>query len=59
VFDRFYTGDGSRTRGSGSGLGLAIARSVAVRHQGTLAVVPDDGGAHFRFVMPVDGDARS
>ena len=36
VFDRFFTADGARRRGSGSGLGLAIARSVAVRHGGTL-----------------------
>jgi signal transduction histidine kinase len=56
VFDRFFTADGARRRGSGSGLGLAIARSVAVRHAGTLELVDDDGsGAHFRLTLPTTG----
>jgi signal transduction histidine kinase len=56
VFDRFFTADGARRRGSGSGLGLAIARSVAVRHAGTLELVGDDGsGAHFRLTLPTTG----
>jgi signal transduction histidine kinase len=56
VFDRFFTVDGARRRGSGSGLGLAIARSVAVRHAGTLELVDDDGpGARFRLTLPTTG----
>ena len=56
VFDRFFTADGARRRGSGSGLGLAIARSVAVRHAGTLELVGDDGaGGHFRLTLPATG----
>ena len=56
VFDRFFTADGARRRGSGSGLGLAIARSVAVRHAGTLDLVGSNGtGAHFRLTLPTTG----
>jgi signal transduction histidine kinase len=56
VFDRFFTADGARRRGSGSGLGLSIARSVAVRHAGTLELVADEGcGAHFRLTLPTTG----
>ncbi len=55
VFDRFYTVDVARARdgdrGSGSGLGLAIARSVALRHGGTLDLV-GERGAHFQVVLP-------
>jgi signal transduction histidine kinase len=42
-------------RASGSGLGLAIARSVAVRHGGSLDLVGDGPGAHFRLTLPVSG----
>jgi len=55
VFDRFFTADGARSRGTGSGLGLAIARSVAVRHGGSLDLVGDGPGAHFRLTLPVSG----
>ncbi len=40
VFDRFFRGDGSRSRAdgtAGTGLGLAIARTVARRHGGDLS----------------------
>jgi signal transduction histidine kinase len=39
VFDRFFRGDRSRTRGSGgSGLGLAIARALVKAHGGDITV---------------------
>jgi signal transduction histidine kinase len=57
VFDRFTTIDSARQRSTGSGLGLAIARTIAVRHGGTLEAIDSDGagGAHFVFLLPVVG----
>ncbi|PAP77627.1 sensor histidine kinase [Rubrivirga marina] len=59
VFERYYRGEGPRTRGTGTGLGLAIARAVAEAHGGTLAVesVPGEG-ATFRLSLPIS-PARS
>jgi two-component system OmpR family sensor kinase len=36
LFDRFYRGDGARTRGEGVGLGLAICHWVVTAHGGTI-----------------------
>ncbi|GIH75249.1 ATP-binding protein [Planobispora longispora] len=53
VFDRFTRLDEARDRDAGgSGLGLAIARDIAVRHGGTLAVVPGPPGACLRARFP-------
>ena len=53
VFERYYRGDGPRTRGSGTGLGLAIARAIAEAHSGALAVESAVGeGATFRLTLP-------
>ncbi|MEL6616964.1 MAG: HAMP domain-containing sensor histidine kinase, partial [Bacteroidota bacterium] len=39
IFDRYYRGEGARTRGErGTGLGLAIARATARAHGGDLTV---------------------
>ncbi|MCW2813980.1 MAG: ATP-binding region, ATPase domain protein [Nocardioides sp.] len=53
IFDRFYRGDRSRTRGTGSGLGLPIARSLARRLGGDVTVVDAaEPGARFRVTLP-------
>jgi two-component system osmolarity sensor histidine kinase EnvZ len=61
VFSAFRRGEASRSRETGgSGLGLAIARSVVVRHGGTIAI--DDapgGGARVTVALPVSDFPRA
>ncbi len=38
LFDRFYRADKARTAGEGFGIGLSIAKAIAERHRGQLAV---------------------
>jgi two-component system OmpR family sensor kinase len=54
VFDRFYRGDGSRSRRQGgSGLGLAIAAAVAERHGGSISLKTGvDEGCAFTLRLP-------
>ncbi|MFJ3706334.1 MULTISPECIES: HAMP domain-containing sensor histidine kinase [unclassified Streptomyces] len=53
VFERFVRLDDARSRDrGGTGLGLPIARELAHRHRGTLALVPSDLGACFRLRLP-------
>jgi signal transduction histidine kinase len=64
VFDRFYTGDATRSPGTGSGLGLAIARAIVERHRGCVRLLDGDdgaagdGGAHFTVRLPHPGAAH-
>ena len=55
IFDKFY-----RVRPSiagGAGLGLAICRAVIAAHGGRLwAANRPEGGASFRFTLPLDGE---
>jgi signal transduction histidine kinase len=54
VFDRFYRLPGSRSTTNGAGLGLPVARAIALRHHGTIAVTASDlGGAELRIVLPL------
>ncbi|GGK61420.1 two-component sensor histidine kinase [Planomonospora parontospora subsp. parontospora] len=54
VFDRFTRLDEARDRDAGgAGLGLAIARDVAVRHGGGLAVASGPPGACLRARLPL------
>ena len=54
VFERFYTGDKSRSRkGESSGLGLAIARKILDGHGCELKVASIVGeGTTFSFILP-------
>ena len=57
VFERFHRGDAARST-RGTGLGLSIARTIAVRHGGTLSLVGGPPGAHFRLVLPIPDPNR-
>ncbi|WP_449061636.1 sensor histidine kinase [Planomonospora algeriensis] len=60
VFDRFTRLDEARDRDAGgAGLGLAIARDIAVRHGGDLAVVSVPPGACLRARLPLVSPAGS
>lgn len=53
VFERFVRLDEARSRDAGgAGLGLAIARQLARKHGGDIAVLPTNSGAHFELTLP-------
>lgn len=56
VFDLFYqaptTMDG---KDKGTGVGLAIARAYVQLHKGTIEIVDNPDGAHFRVALPSSG----
>jgi signal transduction histidine kinase len=69
VFDRFYRGDPSRTRGvregglsEGAGLGLSIAQWIAEEHGATIRIESDQEGGTtvvVQFPASIAGDALS
>jgi PAS domain S-box-containing protein len=60
LFTKFYRVHGGLDSGStGTGLGLFIARSIAERHKGTIAVTSKPGdGSTFTVTLPVYSDKR-
>jgi signal transduction histidine kinase len=55
VFDRFYTADATR----GAGLGLAIARELAERMEGRLALAARPGRTAFTLELPTSSDGAT
>lgn len=60
IFDAFYQG---RAQSSGpikgSGLGLSIAREFVNLHRGTIEIIDDGPGAHFRLTLPCNPDTHA
>ena len=56
IFNAFYQG---RARASGpikgTGLGLSITREFVQLHHGSIQVIAEDRGAHFRVSLPIGG----
>ena len=58
IFDRFYRGKGSITRGSG--LGLALVKSIVHAHGGRVDVESRPGqGSRFTVDLPIDAAPRT
>ena len=63
IFERFFRGDQTRTRGSldgGAGLGLSIAKWIAEAHHGRLELTrSDSAGTVFTAHLPKSGSTSS
>jgi two-component system sensor histidine kinase KdpD len=58
VFDKFYRA--REVEGGGVGLGLTICRGIVAAHGGRIWVEPrPEGGASFRFTLPLEGPAAA
>ena len=57
IFDRFYRSDGTKKM-QGTGIGLYYARALCTFHHGYIkAWNRDEGGAVFRFILPVSASS--
>lgn len=54
LFEPFYRGSAAKGV-AGVGLGLAIAHEFALAHHGSLAIIDQQRGAHFRARLPLAG----
>ncbi len=52
IFDKFYKADRSRSSGQGAGLGLAIAKSITLRHGGSITASSSFEGTDFCVTLP-------
>lgn len=53
VFEPFYRGERQPPDAvRGTGIGLSIVHEYIVAHGGRIALMPDQGGAHFRIELP-------
>ena len=50
-FEPYFT-----TKPTGMGQGLSICKSIIEAHGGSIAALPDGGGAHLRFTIPLGPD---
>jgi two-component system, OmpR family, sensor histidine kinase KdpD len=56
LFDRFYTRRTTGTERKGAGLGLSICKAIVEAHGGAISALNNpDGGALFRFALPLEG----
>ncbi|MDR3741286.1 MAG: ATP-binding protein [Terracidiphilus sp.] len=54
VFEKFYRGKHSSSKGKGTGMGLAIVRAIVIAHGGDIDVLSVPGhGTTFRFRIPL------
>ena len=60
LFDRFYRADASRSKDSGGyGIGLSVARAIAEKHGGDIAVKQAGNRLRFTASLPLNGPRGS
>ena len=60
IFDKFYRGQGQRSRVQGTGMGLAIAKAIVQAHGGRMTLTSQRGsGSVFSFTLPLPSGRSS